>query len=263
MRLLEATSGEVRFDGQDITHLKGARLKAVRRDMQMIFQDPYSSLNPRKTIGSIIGRAVRDPRPGAGQGRAQARRAGADGDGRPEPRALQPLPARVLRRAAPADRRRARAGAETEAADRRRAGLGARRLDPGAGAEPAARHAAPARADARVHRPRPVGRAAHVRPRGGHVSRPDRRDRARATRCTTFPRHPYTGALLSAVPVADPTARKAASARCSAATCRARPTRRAPAASTRAARRRRSAARSRIRRWRTRAPARARPATSR
>jgi peptide/nickel transport system ATP-binding protein/oligopeptide transport system ATP-binding protein len=54
MRLLESTDGEVRFDGQDITHLKGARLKAVRREMQMIFQDPYSSLNPRKTIGSII-----------------------------------------------------------------------------------------------------------------------------------------------------------------------------------------------------------------
>jgi oligopeptide/dipeptide ABC transporter ATP-binding protein len=54
MRLLEATSGEVRFDGQDITNLKGRRLKAVRREMQMIFQDPYSSLNPRKTVGSII-----------------------------------------------------------------------------------------------------------------------------------------------------------------------------------------------------------------
>ena len=55
MRLLDATSGEVRFDGQDITHMKGSRLKAVRREMQMIFQDPYSSLNPRKTVGSIIG----------------------------------------------------------------------------------------------------------------------------------------------------------------------------------------------------------------
>jgi oligopeptide/dipeptide ABC transporter ATP-binding protein len=54
MRLLDATSGEIRFDGQDITHVKGAKLKAVRREMQMIFQDPYSSLNPRKTIGSII-----------------------------------------------------------------------------------------------------------------------------------------------------------------------------------------------------------------
>jgi oligopeptide/dipeptide ABC transporter ATP-binding protein len=55
MRLLDATGGEVRFEGQDITRLKGAPLKAVRREMQMIFQDPYSSLNPRKTIGSIIG----------------------------------------------------------------------------------------------------------------------------------------------------------------------------------------------------------------
>ena len=55
MRLLEPTSGEIRFDGQDITKIKGKRLKAVRREMQMIFQDPYSSLNPRKTIGSIIG----------------------------------------------------------------------------------------------------------------------------------------------------------------------------------------------------------------
>jgi peptide/nickel transport system ATP-binding protein/oligopeptide transport system ATP-binding protein len=55
MRLLPASSGEVRFDGEDITKLRGARLKALRRDMQMVFQDPYSSLNPRKTVGSIIG----------------------------------------------------------------------------------------------------------------------------------------------------------------------------------------------------------------
>jgi peptide/nickel transport system ATP-binding protein/oligopeptide transport system ATP-binding protein len=54
MRLLEPTAGEIRFDGQDITALKGSRLKAIRREMQMIFQDPYSSLNPRKTIGATI-----------------------------------------------------------------------------------------------------------------------------------------------------------------------------------------------------------------
>jgi peptide/nickel transport system ATP-binding protein/oligopeptide transport system ATP-binding protein len=54
MRLLQPTSGEIRFDGEDITHLRGARLKALRREMQMIFQDPYSSLNPRKTVGSAI-----------------------------------------------------------------------------------------------------------------------------------------------------------------------------------------------------------------
>jgi len=55
VRLLEATEGEVRFDGRDITHVKGAELKAIRREMQIVFQDPYSSLNPRKTVGSIIG----------------------------------------------------------------------------------------------------------------------------------------------------------------------------------------------------------------
>jgi oligopeptide/dipeptide ABC transporter ATP-binding protein len=54
MRLLDASAGEIDFEGQDITRAGGARLKAVRREMQMIFQDPYSSLNPRKTIGSII-----------------------------------------------------------------------------------------------------------------------------------------------------------------------------------------------------------------
>jgi oligopeptide/dipeptide ABC transporter ATP-binding protein len=54
MRLLEPTSGTIEFQGDDISHIRGERLKALRREMQMIFQDPYSSLNPRKTIGSII-----------------------------------------------------------------------------------------------------------------------------------------------------------------------------------------------------------------
>src|SRR6201995_2577831 len=54
MRLLEPTSGTITYDGQDVTHIQGDRLKALRREMQMIFQDPYSSLNPRKTVGSII-----------------------------------------------------------------------------------------------------------------------------------------------------------------------------------------------------------------
>jgi peptide/nickel transport system ATP-binding protein len=55
MRLLEPTAGEIRFQGHDIAHLQGAALKAARREMQIVFQDPYSSLNPRKTAGSIIG----------------------------------------------------------------------------------------------------------------------------------------------------------------------------------------------------------------
>jgi peptide/nickel transport system ATP-binding protein/oligopeptide transport system ATP-binding protein len=54
MRLLGSTSGSIAFDGRDITNIKGGELKGIRREMQMIFQDPYSSLNPRKTVGSII-----------------------------------------------------------------------------------------------------------------------------------------------------------------------------------------------------------------
>jgi peptide/nickel transport system ATP-binding protein/oligopeptide transport system ATP-binding protein len=53
-RLLDPTAGEVRFEGRDITALHGAGLKPVRRELQMVFQDPYSSLNQRKTIGSIV-----------------------------------------------------------------------------------------------------------------------------------------------------------------------------------------------------------------
>src|SRR5690348_11329026 len=54
LRLMVPTAGSIKFDGREIAHIKGSELKALRRDMQMIFQDPYSSLNPRKTVGSII-----------------------------------------------------------------------------------------------------------------------------------------------------------------------------------------------------------------
>jgi oligopeptide/dipeptide ABC transporter ATP-binding protein len=54
MRLLDPTSGTIRLNGSDISTLPRRRLKPVRREMQMIFQDPYSSLNPRKTVGTII-----------------------------------------------------------------------------------------------------------------------------------------------------------------------------------------------------------------
>jgi oligopeptide/dipeptide ABC transporter ATP-binding protein len=58
-RLLDATSGTVEFDGRDITRLSGSQMRPVRRDIQMIFQDPYASLNPRHTIGSIVGAPFR------------------------------------------------------------------------------------------------------------------------------------------------------------------------------------------------------------
>ncbi len=53
-RLLDPTSGTISFEGRDIAFMSREELKPLRRDMQMIFQDPYSSLNPRKTVGSII-----------------------------------------------------------------------------------------------------------------------------------------------------------------------------------------------------------------
>jgi oligopeptide transport system ATP-binding protein len=49
------TEGQIRYRGEDITRLSGRALKAVRRNIQMVFQDPYTSLNPRMTIGDIIG----------------------------------------------------------------------------------------------------------------------------------------------------------------------------------------------------------------
>ncbi|MFG2074895.1 ABC transporter ATP-binding protein [Nonomuraea maritima] len=58
-RLLEPTGGKVVFEGQDITHMSQGGLRPLRRDMQMIFQDPYSSLNPRHTVGAIVGAPFR------------------------------------------------------------------------------------------------------------------------------------------------------------------------------------------------------------
>ena len=58
MRLLDPTGGKIMFDGQDITNIKGNDLFKVRREMMMVFQDPYASLNPRKRVGSIVGEAL-------------------------------------------------------------------------------------------------------------------------------------------------------------------------------------------------------------
>ena len=58
-RLLEPTGGSVEFEGVDITHLSSGKIRPLRRDIQMIFQDPYSSLNPRHTVGTIVGAPFR------------------------------------------------------------------------------------------------------------------------------------------------------------------------------------------------------------
>jgi oligopeptide transport system ATP-binding protein len=58
LRLIEPTAGAVRFEGQDVIGLSGEELRLIRRRMQIIFQDPYSSLNPRMTVEGIVGEAL-------------------------------------------------------------------------------------------------------------------------------------------------------------------------------------------------------------
>src|SRR5450631_92084 len=74
VRLYEPSAGAVHFYGRDIAHLSEARLRPLRRDLQVIFQDPYSSLNPRKSIGAIIAAPLRFHRvaTSAADGRARA-----------------------------------------------------------------------------------------------------------------------------------------------------------------------------------------------
>jgi oligopeptide transport system ATP-binding protein len=59
LQLLKPTSGSVRFEGREIVGLKGRKLQPLRREMQMIFQDPYASLNPRQRVGQIVGNPLR------------------------------------------------------------------------------------------------------------------------------------------------------------------------------------------------------------
>jgi oligopeptide/dipeptide ABC transporter ATP-binding protein len=58
LRLLDATAGQVMYRGQDITHLRASAMRALRRDMQLVFQDPFASLNPSMTVGGVVGEPI-------------------------------------------------------------------------------------------------------------------------------------------------------------------------------------------------------------
>ncbi len=182
------TAGSVRFDGEPVG--AGRRSRAVRRDLTMVFQDPVASLNPRRRVARHRRRPARHPRSRTRRRAAPARARHARAR-RPRPRPRGPLSARVLRRPAPAHRYRPRPDHASAPRRLRRAGLGARRLDPGADPQPPGLAARRARPHARVHRARPRRRAPRLAARRRDVPRADRRDqrRGRAVRGAAAPVH--------------------------------------------------------------------------
>ena len=79
IKLLEPTAGKIVFDGRDITKLKRRQMRPIRRDIQIVFQDPYASLNPRMTVREIVGEPLRIH--GLYRGSGQAPRGGAPANG--------------------------------------------------------------------------------------------------------------------------------------------------------------------------------------
>jgi peptide/nickel transport system ATP-binding protein len=150
-RLIEPDGGLIELNGVDISRLRGRELRMMRRNVQVVFQDPYSSLNPRRTVGGLIAQGLIKLRHRQGRGPAESRRHAADR----QPGAIGrvALSIRFLGRSAPANRHCACTRAGPETADRRRGRFGARRVDSGAGAEADPTGARHARAGRAVHYP--------------------------------------------------------------------------------------------------------------
>ncbi len=197
IRFLEPRAGRVEVAGIDMLSLTPAKLRERRRMIQMIFQDPFGSLNPRRRVGDIITRAAVL----AGCGRARRRRGRRNFSNSSAPaQRLSPPAVELLRRPAPTHRHRPGARHAARRADRRRERLGARRLGAGPGARPPARllqaklKLAILFITPRFARRRPDQRRDHR-----DAQRRDRRKRPRA-QILVHPKHAYTQALIAAAP---------------------------------------------------------------
>ena len=176
MRLLDPTAGKITFEGRDISNLTRNEMRPVRREMMMIFQDPYASLNPRKRVGFIVGEALQINKMGSATEIKRRVQELLEVVGL-NPEHYNRLPPRILGRPAPADRCCPRPGREPEADRRRRAGLGARRLRPGTDPQPPQGSPDGVRADLHLHRSRSQRGSLHLGPRDGDVPRQGGRDR--------------------------------------------------------------------------------------
>lgn len=140
LRLVEPTAGRVVFQGRDITGLKRSGLRSLRKDMQIVFQDPYSSLNPRMTVNRILGDPMKLHRICKGRELAERVAYLLEKVGL-SPEQGERYPHQFSGGAATADRHRPGTLPQPEDRYRGRAGLGPGRLDPGPDHQPAHRPA--------------------------------------------------------------------------------------------------------------------------